>query len=352
MQKLWTQIQVFLGPERLRALAALFIVTGVLSAMLGVVKAEWVVLAQMVLLLVFLVGTALIIIGRMEGDARYRWGATIAPAILAIAIGLLLVPQYLPVAIGAAAGWVLAGTFIFGRSRAPIQYKEAVRAMRKQDYATAVKSMTEIIKLEPKEPNHYRFRAELYRLWGKLEKAMDDYTKITQLSMDSDQREMFAVGMNGIAEVEVQRGHYKDALPPAQKALEMAPGQWVAAYNLGMIQDRLKDSASAIENLQKALAVKVPDVRHRLLVYLYLARAYSRQGDLTQAEAMANELRRQRAGLEEWEVILKSDQAQVLRDVMAADIETARQLFDKAITVEQLAQTPATPAVPEKRAAR
>jgi predicted Zn-dependent protease len=93
-------------------------------------------------------------------------------------------------------------------------------------------------------------------------------------------------------------------------------------------------------------------VRHRLLVYLYLARAYSRQGDLTQAEAMANELRRQRAGLEEWEVILKSDQAQVLRDVMAADIETARQLFDKAITVEQLAQTPATPAVPEKRVAR
>src|SRR5688572_7960195 len=105
MQKLWTQIQLFLGPERLRALAALFIITGVLSAILSVVQAEWVIPAQMALLLIFLVGSALIVIGRMEGDARYRWGATIAPAILAIAIGLLIVPQYLPVAIGAAAGW-------------------------------------------------------------------------------------------------------------------------------------------------------------------------------------------------------------------------------------------------------
>lgn len=349
MQKLWTQIQVFLGPERLRVLAALFIITGVLSAILGVVQAAWVIPAQMALLLVFLIGTALIIIGRMEGDARYRWGATIAPAILAIAIGLLIVPQYLPVALGAAAGWILAGMFIFGRSRAPMQYKEAVKAMRKQDYAAAVKSMNDIIQLEPKELNHYRFRAELFRLWGKLEKAMDDYTKITQLSMDSDQREMFAVGMNGIAEVEVQRGHYRDALPPAQKALEMAPQQWVAAYNLGMIQDRLKDSASVIDSLQKALAIKVPDVRHRLLVYLYLARAYSRQGDMAQAEAMLKELRRQRAGLEEWEVILKSDQAQVLRDVMAPDIQTARQLYDNAMTVQQLAQMPAPP---EKRASR
>lgn len=349
MQKLWTQFQVFLGPERLRVLAALFIITGVLSAILGLVQAEWVIAAQTALLLIFLIGTAVIIIGRMEGDARYRWGATFAPAILAIAIGLLIVPQYLPVAIGAAAGWIIAGVFIFGRSRAPMQYKDAVKAMRKQDYASAVKSMTEIIKLEPKEPNHYRFRAELFRLWGKLDKAEDDYTKITQLAMDSDQPEMFAVGMNGIAEIEVQRGHYKDALPPAQKALEMAPNQWVAAYNLGMIQDRLKDSAGAIENLQKALAIKVPDVRHRLLVYLYLARAYSRQGDMAQAEAMVSELRRQRAGLEEWEVILKSDQAQVLRDVMAADIQTARQLYDKAITVEQLAHI----SLPlEKRAAR
>jgi len=349
MQKLWTQIQVFLGAERLRALAALFIITGVLSAILGVVQAAWVVPAQTGLLLVFLIGTTVIIIGRMEGDARYRWGATIAPAILAIAIGLLIVPQYLPVALGAAAGWILAGVFIFGRSRAPMQYKEAVKAMRKQDYAAAVKSMNDIIALEPKEPNHYRFRAELFRLWGKLEKAMDDYTKITQLSMDSDQREMFAVGMNGIAEVEVQRGHYRDALPPAQKALEMAPTQWVAAYNLGMIQDRLKDSASVIDSLQKALAIKVPDVRHRLLVYLYLARAYSRQGDMAQSEEMVKELRRQRAGLEEWEVILKSDQAQVLRDVMAPDIQTARQLYDNAMTVQQLAQMPAPP---EKRASR
>ncbi|GEM_PF-256660 len=355
MQKLWTQTQLFLGAERIRVLAALFIVTGVLSAMLGVVKADWVIVAQTVLILIFLVGAAITIIGRMEGDARYRWGATIAPAIIAVAIGLLVVPQYLPIALGAAAGWLLAGVFIFGRSRAPIQYKEAVKAMRKQDYAAAIKSMNEIIRLEPKDMNHYRFRADLFRLWGKLEKAEDDYIKITQLAMADDQREMFALGLNGMAEVQVQRGHFENALPSAQKAFEMAPTQWVAAYNLGMIKDRLSDSAGVIDSLQKALALKVPDVRHRLLAYLYLARAYSRQGDMTQAEAMANELRRQRTGLEEWEVILKSDQANVLRDVMAADIEVARQLYDKTLTVQQLAEVTLSPVpapIPEKRAKR
>jgi tetratricopeptide (TPR) repeat protein len=171
------------------------------------------------------------------------------------------------------------------------------------------------------------------------------------LALDADQKEMFAVGMNGIAEVAVQRGMYKEALPSAQKALEMAPTQWVAAYNLGMIKDRLNDSPAVIDSLQKALAIKVPDVRHRLLVYLYLARAYSRQGDMTQAEAMVKELRRQRTGLEEWEVILKSDQAQVLRDVMAADIEAARKLYDNALTVQELAQMPTLPPT-QKKAAR
>lgn len=343
MQKLWTQTQLFLGPERLRILAALFIVTGVVSAMLGVVKADWVVVAQTVLFLIFLIGAAVVIIGSMDGDARYRWGATIAPAILALAIGLLIVPQYFPIALGASVGWVIAGTFIFGRSSAPMQYKDAVKAMRKQDYAAAVKSMNEMVRLEPKEPNHYRFRAELFRLWGKLDKAEDDYQKITQLALDADQPEMFAVGMNGLAEVSVQRGLYSAALPTAQKALEMAPTQWVAAYNLGMIQDRLGMSQDVITSLQKALAVKVPDIRHRLLIYLYLARAYSRLGDTAQAEAMVKELRRQRTGLEEWEVILKSDQAQVLRDVMSADIEAARQLYDNTMTVQQLAQMPLPP---------
>jgi tetratricopeptide (TPR) repeat protein len=343
MQKLWTQTQLFLGPERLRVLAALFIITGVLSAILGIVQAEWVIPAQTLLILIFLVGTAVIIIGRMEGDARYRWGATIGPAIIALAIGLLIVPQYLSIALGAAAGWIIAGTFIFGRSSAPIQYKDAVKAMRKQDYAAAVKSMNEMVKLEPKEPNHYRFRAELYRLWGKLDNADDDYHKITQLALDADLKEMFAVGMNGIAEVAVQRGTYSAALAPAQKAVEMAPTQWVAAYNLGMIQDRLKDNAGVIDSLHKALAIKVPDVRHRLLTYLYLARAYSRLGDMTQAEAMVKELRRQRTGLEEWEVILKSDQASVLRDVMESDIQTARKLYDNTMTLEDLSKMPAPP---------
>ena len=40
-----------------------------------------------------------------------------------------------------------------------------------------------------------------------------------------------------------------------------------------MIEDRLKQSENVVEHLQKAIALKVPDIRHRLLIDFYLLRA-------------------------------------------------------------------------------
>ena len=101
----------------------------------------------------------------------------------------------------------------------------------------------------------------------------------------------------------------------------------MAAYNLGLIEDRLSESEAAIRHLQSALAARIPDSRHRLLAHLYLLRANLRLGDRRPAEAALAAMKREKAGLEEWQVIMSADEAAALRAVLQEDIELARQLM-------------------------
>jgi hypothetical protein len=73
------------------------------------------------------------------------------------------------------------------------------------------------------------------------------------------------------------------------------------------------------------------------LIHLYLARAYWRMGDKAQAEAQFNLLRKQRSGLEEWQNLLKHEEAAALRAVLADDIALAQQLVEGDATLEALA---------------
>ena len=137
-----------------------------------------------------------------------------------------------------------------------MEYQQAVKHLRKSEYAEAVKSMDSLIKQEPRDPNHYRFRAELLRLWGKLDRAKKDYQRMTELDPKS------AVGYNGLAEVYLQAGDYDDALEAGQRAAELAPDEWVALYNLGMIEDRLGrsqrgDRASATRRWRSKCRMRV-----------------------------------------------------------------------------------------------
>jgi tetratricopeptide (TPR) repeat protein len=334
LSQYYNQFRIFLGPQRFFILIALFIGTGLFSAFLARTGGESSGTATTLVTLLFLASAVTIIVGRMEGDARYRWGATLAPAVGLMLLAALFAPQYLLAATGGAVGWVVAGTLIFGKSSTPMQYKDAVKALRKNDYEAGVKAMDTLIKTEPEEANHYRFRAELLRLWGKTDRARRDYAHMVTLAKDDATR---AVAYNGLAEVDLQTGKYQQALESAQKASELAPDEWVAAYNLGMIQDRLKDSDGAITSLSRALKAKVPDSRHRLLIYLYLARAYSRKGESVPANESVDKLKKERGGLREWEAILRSDQAQVIRDVLAQDVEAAKGLSDGMLDVTALA---------------
>jgi tetratricopeptide (TPR) repeat protein len=326
----YERFSLFLGPARLRALFLVIAITGVLSLILNAFSGTWVTPVQSLLLLAAIIGAAVIIGGKLDAEERGHWLGILLPSIGALVLAVTVLPQFALPLFGAALGWVVAGTFFF-RSRGPMEYQAAVKSLRKSDYAEAVKSMDSLIKQQPRDPNHYRFRAELLRLWGKLDRAKKDYQKMAELDPKS------AVAYNGLAEVYLQAGEFDDALEAGLRAAKLAPNEWVALYNLGMIEDRLERSSEAVDHLRKALVLKVPDARHRLLIYLYLARASARLGDTAGAEEAVSQIRKLKNGLEEWQKILENEQAETLRVVLGADVEAAAELAAGRMDVMALA---------------
>lgn len=328
------RFRFFLGPARVRSFLLLLGLTGLLSLMLSALapQPEWVPAAQTLLALAFFIGAAVIVGGRMTREERARWFSILGPAVGALVLALTVLPDLaLPLA-GAAVGWVIAGLILF-RRRAPQAYIDAVKYLRKGNYEASVRRLNELIKSEPDKLDYYRLRAEVFRLWGKLDRARRDYQRMVELDPSS------AVAYNGLAEVLLQAGKYAEARDAALKAYELAPDEWVAAYNLGMIEDRLGESDAALTHLKRALALKVPDPRHRLLIHLYLARAYARLANFEAAEGEVAQMRRQRSGLEEWQRLLEHEQAATLRAVLANDVALAEQLVAGQTSVGELGQT-------------
>jgi Flp pilus assembly protein TadD len=325
------RIQIFLGPTYSRILIAWVAITGLLSLVLNVIVNQyaWVRTAQSLIVIAFLLGLVVIFFIRLSSEERGHWASIIVPALIAVGLGLMLTPQLSILFMGLAVGWVIA-MLLITRNRMPVEYRQAVKFLRKSEYAEAIKVMDQVITADPDHAYHYKFRAEIYRLWGKLKQASRDYQMMTQLVPDSP------VGFNGLAEVYLQNGEYDLAQKAAVTAQQLASDDWVTYYNLGMIEDRLKQSEAVIEHLQKALALKVPDARHHLLIDFYLLRAYGRLGRLEEARQKLAVLKKQSAGLEEWQTILKDEQAATLRGVIGDDLQIVYELLDGDLKVEDM----------------
>lgn len=327
---MFRQFGRWLGRERTIILVATLLITGIASLVLNSVAAgeDWSLTAQTLLVVLFLAVAAMVVGSRLDRPARLRMAFTVGPA-LGLAILSLIVPRdFFTLVLGLAFGWLIAAQFLM-RNQMPQEYRQAVKALRKDDYKGAAKAVGQLISQEPDNINHYRFRAEMHRLSGKMGAAIKDYEKIIALKPDSP------VGFTGLSEVYLQQRQYQAALENAEKAYQLDPDDWVAPYNLGMIEDRLRDSSSVINHLRQVLEQGLPDSRHRLLTYLWLARAHYRLGDETTANEVLNRLRREGKGLKEWTVIMEDEQASVLRAVLADDI----QLAQKAIQDRQDAAT-------------
>ena len=348
MNNLVRRIQRFnqwLGPARSRLVFVLLAVTGlgslILNAVVTVLRNDkntanaatlntsaWVIGIQTALLLLFVIGTFLVVLSRLRADERRRAVIIVAPAIAAVVLAILL-PNLWLLFLPTGLGWIFVA-YVSSQSRVRREYQSAIRYMRKSDYEPAIEVMSGLIKAEPEEADHRRFRAELYRLAGKGYRARDDYQKVIELLPTS------GVGYNGLSEVYLQAGDYETALGYAQKAAELEPDEWVAPYNLGMVEDRLKHAPEAILHLSQAYRAGIPDSRHRLLTHLWLLRAHIRLDDVPRAESALAAMRREQTGLNEWKIIFESDDSAVLRAVIDDDVQLAEQLIDGSLRPEAI----------------
>src|SRR5690606_7840774 len=145
-----------------------------------------------------------------------------------------------------------------------------------------------------------------------------------------------AVANNGLAEILLQSGKFEDAHDAAQTAYQLAPDAWVAAYTLGRAEVRLPRSEDAFQHPDESPPSTLPDAPHRLLTHLYRAGAYIRLGNVDAALESLDAIKRHRGGLNEWQNLLPSDQAEALRDTLQGDIRTAQALADGELDIKAL----------------
>jgi tetratricopeptide (TPR) repeat protein len=260
--------------------------------------------------------------------ARRSLWLTLGPALALWSLGVLW-PERLGFFGGAGLGWVLIAQFVL-RSRERMEYQAAIRHLRHGDYEQAVAVVDALIDAQPDVAEHRRFRGELHRLFGHLQEAAADYEHMVRLDPASP------AGYLGLAEVYAQQGIYERALDFARQALERDSRGWMAAYNLGLIEDRLADAEEAIQHLERALSVGIPHSRYRLLARLWLARNHYRQGRTEAARQQLERMRKQASGVRDWRVIFESEHAAALRALLEADVTLAQQLLSGEAPLEAL----------------
>jgi tetratricopeptide (TPR) repeat protein len=324
------QFTRWLGPFRVRILIGTLVISGLISLLLNIFarNAAWSITAQTVLVLVFLLIVTLTVSSRLHARNQQKMSITLLPALGLAALGIVL-PQFLPLLLGGALGWLFISQ-IFVRDRLRMEYKTAIKHMRNKEYKQAIRVMTDLINSDKDNPDHYLFRAQINRLASKLDAAEHDYRRVINLAP------LAANGYNGLSEVYFQMGKYDLARENAAEAYRLEPDYWVAPYNLGMVEDRLEQSEAVIEHMQTVLNQGLPDSRHRLLTYLWLARAYYRLGNNEGAEQSLTSLRKEAKGLKEWQTILDDEQGKIIRRILEEDIQLAEKAMNKNLHASDL----------------
>lgn len=326
VKRLWH----WLGAESAWMLTILLVgmVIGVVGVQVSVEDADSRLSLQLAMVWAFVAVLGLMLSARMTGQARRRLWIALGPGLVLLGLGVLLPPLALFFG-GGGLGWMIAGQIVL-RGNVRMEYQSAVKHMRKGEYDQALAVMDQLVRAEPNAAEHYRFRAELFRLAGKPQKALSDYRRVVELTPDA------IAGYAGLAETTVLQGNFDEARKYAKQALKHDRGGWMAAYNLGMIEDRRMAAKDSVRYLEQAVEAQIPHVRYRLMARLWLARNYARLGRNEDAKRAAEQMRKESKGLREWEVIMQSDEAVSLRDLLADDVALARRMIESSSPVDEL----------------
>lgn len=319
-------IRLWLGPQRINLLIAALVVTGLLSVLLGLAAdGGWVTTAQSILAIAFIGAAVTITATRMAPAGRRRLLFTVGPSLGLGVLAFLAPANLFPFILGGAFGWLLAAQF-FVQEPTLMEYRVAVRHMRKEEYREAIKVINKLVKDEPRNLEHLDFRARLFQLNGNTKNAMDDFELMLKIAPDDPR------GYSGLSGIYVQKNDFETARDFSEKAFEREPNNPAVPHDLAMIEDRLGNSDAVIDYIHEAQQLGLRESRLLLLAYLWLARAHHHLGEAQAADAALAKLLQQRQGLNEWKRILADEQSATVRKTYEDDIATAQKAIDFKLT--------------------
>lgn len=323
----------WLGGARIRLLGGLVLAAALASVIVQCGPGHEAILpeAQIIIIWVCMLGITLVIGSRFSALGRRRLWWLVGPALVLSGLGVAL-PELATILAGAGLGWIVVAQLML-RGPSQMKYQAAIQHLHRAEFDAAVAILDEVIHAEGDQPEHYQFRAELHRLAGNPEKAIADYYHLIDLRPNSAQ------GYAGLAEVFAQQGDYEAAYRWAHEAQEREPHEWLHAYTLGMIADRLGQAEQAVGYLEQALEVGVPHSRYRLLTRLWLARNHYRQGQIDVAREQVDRMQRFKDGLSDWQTIFLSEQAALLRGLLEPDVRLAQRLLEGTASLDALGST-------------
>jgi len=194
------------------------------------------------------------------------------------------------------------------RQEAQKLYKQALRAIEKQQPEQAKENLRHAIALDPAYVNAYNELAVLLL----SEKNYAEAEALLRRGLENDPEAPYPLLNLGITLNYL--GRYSDALEPLQKTLKLRP-QWLATHAyLGIALLETGQVSEAETHLRRATRA---DAREQALAYLYLGKLYAEKGDVKKAT-------------EAWKSYLE-------KDPNSPNAARVRQLL------QQLRQLPATP---------
>ena len=148
--------------------------------------------------------------------------------------------------------------------------------LRQGQYDDAVNAANRAIALDASQPQtHYALGTALMRL-GKTdegEKALKEFERLQQEAAASRARDLELGGLRREAQLSSSSGDHEKAVSLLRRAVELAPADPIAHFNLGMALMLAGKPADAIEQYTTAVALNAPSD-----VHLRLAEAYAALG--------------------------------------------------------------------------
>lgn len=306
----------------LRGLVLLWGITGLVSLILNAITPNPISRGlQTATLLIAVFGTFTWLLWLMGVKSRRDLALIIAPALGVLLLGWFVLPSLLLPLLGAGFGWLVVVAILL-RQQVPVAQRKAIRHWRRGEYSAAIRALDELIR-EADDDAYRLLRAQILLAWGKPSRAAREVQEVCKRQPEA------AAAHNLLAEAHVQSGDLSAARRAAERARALAPQDWVAAYNLGMIADRQGDAQTAIDLLRCAQGMNITARRHRVLTWLWLARAYCQLGDDETARECLKKLRAEKSAIREWARLLAEEAALPLRALVAEDIALAEKLvFD------------------------